>query len=214
MLSEQTLLNAAVLTVDATSSRAALAGIVFNVLLIARAPLQLFQAIQTSLLPHLTGLEATAGHDAFARAIRLTILAIAAFAAAVTLALLVLGPFALRHVLFGQHQAYNRFGLSLIGVGMGLHLTSGALNQAALARDRARAAAGCWVLAAVLFVAWMLTPAIGDELLRTEVGYAGATAVLAAGLAVLYRRGTPRIATRSGVPAPDLGARTAAEAPQ
>ncbi len=59
MLSEQTLLNAAVLTVDMTSTQAALAGIVFNVLLIARAPLQLFQAIQTSLLPHLTGLEAT-----------------------------------------------------------------------------------------------------------------------------------------------------------
>jgi O-antigen/teichoic acid export membrane protein len=56
MLSEQTLLNAAVLTVDATSSSRTLAGIVFNVLLIARAPLQLFQAIQTSLLPHLTGL--------------------------------------------------------------------------------------------------------------------------------------------------------------
>ncbi len=71
MLSEQTLLNAAVLTVDATSPNRALAGIVFNVLLIARAPLQLFQAIQTSLLPHLTGLEATAGHDAFARAIRI-----------------------------------------------------------------------------------------------------------------------------------------------
>ena len=61
MLSEQTILNAAVLTVDATSSNQALAGIVFNVLLIARAPLQLFQAIQTSLLPHLTGLEATDG---------------------------------------------------------------------------------------------------------------------------------------------------------
>ena len=53
----------------------------FNVLLIARAPLQLFQAIQTSLLPHLTGLEATAGHATFARAIRITVLAIAAFAA-------------------------------------------------------------------------------------------------------------------------------------
>ena len=61
MLSEQTLLNAAVLTVAATSPNNALAGIVFNVLLIARAPLQLFQAIQTSLLPHLTGLEATDG---------------------------------------------------------------------------------------------------------------------------------------------------------
>ena len=54
-------------------------------LLIARAPLQLFQAIQTSLLPHLTGLEATAGHEAFARAIRMTVLAIAAFAAVVAL---------------------------------------------------------------------------------------------------------------------------------
>src|SRR5207302_5321859 len=62
MLAEQTLLNAAVLTVDATSGNRALAGPVFNVLLIARAPLQLFQAIQTSLLPHLTGLETTRGH--------------------------------------------------------------------------------------------------------------------------------------------------------
>ena len=62
MLSEQTILNAAVLTVAATSPDKALAGIVFNVLLIARAPLQLFQAIQTSLLPHLTGLEVTEGH--------------------------------------------------------------------------------------------------------------------------------------------------------
>jgi O-antigen/teichoic acid export membrane protein len=191
MLSEQTLLNAAVLTVDATSPKRALAGIVFNVLLIARAPLQLFQAIQTSLLPHLTGLEATAGHDAFARAIRVTILAIAGFAAAVALGLLVVGPFALRHVFFGQSYSYGRFGLALIGVGMGLHLTSGALNQAALARDRARAAAGCWLLAAAVFLAWMLTPAVGDQLLRAEVGYAGATAVLAAALAVLYRRCSP-----------------------
>ena len=46
---------------------AAVAGAVFNVLLITRAPLQLFQAVQTSLLPHLTGLEETDGHEAFAR---------------------------------------------------------------------------------------------------------------------------------------------------
>jgi O-antigen/teichoic acid export membrane protein len=197
MLSEQTLLNAAVLTVDATAANRALAGIVFNVLLIARAPLQLFQAIQTSLLPHLTGLEATAGHDAFARAIRTTVLAILAFAAVVTLALLVVGPFALRHVFFGQDFTYKGTGLALIGIGMGLHLTSGALNQAALARDRARAAAACWLLAAALFVAWMLTPAISEQLLRAEVGYAGATAVLALALTVLYRQGTRQIAGRA-----------------
>jgi O-antigen/teichoic acid export membrane protein len=189
MLSEQVLLNAAVLTVDATSSRGALAGIVFNVLLIARAPLQLFQAIQTSLLPHLTGLEATEGHDAFARAIRITVQAIAAFATAVALGLLAIGPFVMTH-LFGQHYAYNRFGLALIGIGMGLHLTSGALNQAALARDQARAAHACWLVAAAAFLAWMLVPVLGDQLLRTEIGYAGATALLAVMLAALYRRGS------------------------
>jgi O-antigen/teichoic acid export membrane protein len=188
MLSEQTILNAAVLTVDATSSNHALAGIVFNVLLIARAPLQLFQAIQTSLLPHLTGLEATEGHDAFARAIRVTVLAIAAFALAVALGLLAIGPFVMTHV-FGQHYPYGRVGLALIGLGMGLHLTSGALNQAALARGRAAAAAACWALAAALFLAWMFIPAVGDQLLRTEIGYVGATAVLAISLGLLYRHG-------------------------
>jgi len=196
MLSEQTLLNAAVLTVAATSPNKVLAGIVFDVLLIARAPLQLFQAIQTSLLPHLTGLEARAGHDAFARAIRITVLAIAAFAAVVALGLLAVGPFVMGHV-FGQHYAYGRLGLALVGVGMGLHLTSGALNQAALARDRARAAATCWLLAASVFVAWMLIPAVSDELLRAEIGYAGGTALLAVTLAALYRNDTRRLQARA-----------------
>jgi len=191
MLSEQALLNAAVLTVDATAKDVALAGIVFNVLLIARAPLQLFQAIQTSLLPHLTGLEATAGHEAFARAIRTTVLAIAAFAAMVAIGLLAVGPFFMQHVLFGQDYEYGRWGLALVGIGMGLHLTAGALNQAALARDRARAAAACWLAAAVVFVGWMFSPVISEQVLRVEVGYAGATALLAAALTLLYRRGAP-----------------------
>ena len=61
MLCEQTFLNAGPLLVKATEGAggAALAGFAFNVLLIARAPLQLFQAIQTSILPHLTRLAVT-----------------------------------------------------------------------------------------------------------------------------------------------------------
>jgi O-antigen/teichoic acid export membrane protein len=169
---------------------------VFNVMLIVRAPLQLFQAIQTSLLPHLTGLEATEGHAAFARAIRVTVLAIGAFALAVALGLLAFGPFVMSH-LFGQAFSYNRFGLAVIGLGMGFHLTSGALNQAALARGHARAASACWLAAAVVFVAWMLTDAVHDQLLRTELGYAGATALLAAALALLYRRGSAARAARA-----------------
>jgi O-antigen/teichoic acid export membrane protein len=200
MISEQTLLNAAVLTVAATASDKVLAGIVFNVLLIARAPLQLFQAIQTTLLPHLTGLEVTAGHEAFARAIRLTVRWIAVFAAAVAIALLAVGPAVMEHALFGQHFSYGRVGLAIVGIGMGMHLTSGALNQAALARERTGAAAACWLTAAVIFVAWMLTPAVSDQLLRAEVGYLGATTLLAALLIRLYREG-PR-ETGAGASAP------------
>jgi O-antigen/teichoic acid export membrane protein len=186
-LAEQTLLNAAVLTVSATASTAA-AGVVFNALLIARAPLQLFQAIQTSLLPHLAGLEATAGHAAFARAIRVTLLAIAAFAAAVALVLLVAGP-ALMDLVFGSGGHYGRVGLAVIAVGMGLHLCAGTLNQAALARGRAQGAAAAWLACAAAFVVWMLVPVVDDELVRAETGYAGAAALLCALLWALYRRG-------------------------
>jgi O-antigen/teichoic acid export membrane protein len=192
-LAEQTLLNAAVLTtaVTATGPGAhALPGIVFDVLLITRAPLQLFQAIQTSLLPHLAGLEATKGRAAFASAIRVTVLAIAAFALAVALGLLAIGPFVLHHV-FHNDYAFGRAGLALIAVGMGFHLSAGALNQAALARRQAGIAAGLWLAAAAIFVVWMLAAPIGDEVLRTEVGYTGAAALLALGLVALYRRGSP-----------------------
>jgi O-antigen/teichoic acid export membrane protein len=181
-LAEQTLLNAAVLLV----ADSAKAGVVFSALLIARAPLQLFQAVQTSLLPHLAGLEATEGHEAFARAIRQTVLAIAGFAGAVALGLLAIGPWVM-HVVFDK-SGYTHVGLAVIAVGMGLHLTAGTLNQAALARGRASQAAAAWMVAAVAFVAWMVAPIVSDELVRAEVGYAGAAGLLCVLLYVLYRR--------------------------
>jgi O-antigen/teichoic acid export membrane protein len=182
-LSEQALLNVAVLLVGAGAP----AAIVFSAFLITRAPLQLFQSVQTSLLPHLAGLEATEGHAAFAGAIRITVLAIAAFAGAVALGLLVLGPWVMG-VVFDVGEDYGRFGLAVIALGMGLHLTAGTLNQAALARGRARAASGAWLAAAAAFVAWMVGGVIGDDLLRAELGYAGATALLCGMLYALYRQ--------------------------
>jgi O-antigen/teichoic acid export membrane protein len=189
MIAEQTLLNAGVLLVDLTAADAAVAGFVFNVLLIARAPLQLFQAIQGSLLPHLAGLEARAGREEFARAIRITILAIAAFAGAVALGLVLIGPFVM-DLLFDDAFTYGRWGLALVALGMGAHLTAGTLTQAALARDRAGTAAACWLLTAALYTAFMVSPIIDDELLRAEVGYGGAAALLCALLAAVYRAGS------------------------
>ncbi len=188
MLAEQALLNAAVLIVDVTSTDRALAGFVFNVLLIARAPLQLFQAIQTSLLPHLASLEATESSAAFARAIRITVLAIAAFAGVVALALLAVGPLVMQVLLPAGHFSYGRLGLAVVALGMGLHLTAGTLNQAALARGRAGLAAVAWLLCAVLFVAWVASPVMADELTRVELGYFGATLLLSVLLLAVYRR--------------------------
>jgi O-antigen/teichoic acid export membrane protein len=194
MAAEQALLNGPVVIVDATARDAALAGFAFNVLLITRAPLQLFQAIQTTLLPHLSTLSSTESHAEFRHALRVIVGVIAAFAAAVVIGLLLIGPWVMGHV-FGGGFHYGRWGLVLVGIGMGLHLTSGTLNQAALARGRAAAAAGAWVGAAALFLAWLAVSPLSDELLAVEVGYAGSTAVLAAALWWIETR-APRGAPR------------------
>jgi O-antigen/teichoic acid export membrane protein len=195
MFAEQTLLNGGVLVVAANSSgRAALTvgltGFVFNVMLIVRAPLQLFQAIQTSILPHLTGMEARENPEEFHRAIRTTVLVIAAFAGAVALGLLAIGPQVMTALLGNKGFHYGRIGLAVVGLGMGLHLVSGTLNQAALARDRAMMAAVAWLCAAALFIALVASPTISNEVTRVEVSYFVGALVLCGLLWGLYRRGT------------------------
>jgi O-antigen/teichoic acid export membrane protein len=192
MAAEQALLNGPVVIADATAADAALAGFVFNVLLITRAPLQLFQAIQTSLLPHLSGLVATDGHDDFSQALRVTLLAIAGFAAAVVIGLAVVGPTAM-HLLFGGDFDYARGGLVLVGIGMGFHLSAGTLNQAALARGRSAHAAGSWLACAVLFLGWLALAPLDDQLLAVEIGYCATTAVLALALWLIERSSTATV---------------------
>ena len=193
MLAEQTLMNAGVLIVAANSGgvalTAGLTGFVFNVMLIVRAPLQLFQAIQTSILPHLTGLEARASADEFHRAIRTTVLVIAGFSSAVALGLLIIGPFVMNALLGDKGFHYGRIGLAVVGLGMGFHLISGTLNQAALARSRAREAAIAWLCSGALFVLIVATKTISSEVERVEVGYFISTLVLSGLLWAVYRRG-------------------------
>ena len=193
-LAEQTLVNAAVLVAYGVTG-SAVAGFVFNALLITRAPLQLFQAIQGSLLPHLSKLTATGSGEAeFRHAVRVTVLAIAGFALAVALGLLAIGPWAM-DLLFEDDYRYARGGLALIALGMGAHLVAGTLNQAALARDHAGAAAAAWLLSAALFVGWMLLDVVDDLVLRAEAGYLGAAALLCALLTVIYLRPPGRAAS-------------------
>ena len=181
MICEQTFLNAGPLLVKATEgpSGAAVAGFVFNVLLIARAPLQLFQAIQTSILPHLTRLAVTGESDPFRRSVQTTLRAVAVFASGVALAFLAFGP-ELMHILFGGNHHYGRAGLVVVAVGMGLYLSAATLNQAALAQAKARHAASFWILTAAVFIVFLLIPGWNDRVLQVEVGYLGASALLCA----------------------------------
>jgi O-antigen/teichoic acid export membrane protein len=119
--------------------------------------------------------------------VRVTVLAIAGFAIAVAAGLLAVGPWAM-DLLFDDAETYGRWGLALVALGMGFHLAAGTLNQAALARDHAGRAASAWLLAAVAFVGWLVAPVVDDELLRAEVGYMGAAALLCGLLALVYRR--------------------------
>jgi O-antigen/teichoic acid export membrane protein len=189
MVAEQTFLNAGPLLVKATegAAGAALAGFTFNVLLIARAPLQLFQAIQTSILPHLTRLGARGELDPFRRSVNVTLLAIAIFAAGVALTMLAAGP-PLMGIVFGGEFAYDRLGLVLISLGMGLYLAAATLNQALLARGQAARAAICWAAAAIAFVAFLLLPRFDDRVLQVEIGYLGAALLLSGLLHRGYRR--------------------------
>ena len=189
MVAEQTFLNAGPLLVKATEDArgAALAGFTFNVLLIARAPLQLFQAVQTSILPHLTRLRAGGEADPFARSVNLTLMAIAGFAGFVALVMLFAGP-QVMDLLFGGEFDYERGGLVLISAGMGLYLAAATLNQALLAHARAAQSAACWVAAAAAFVLFLLLAEPDDRVLQVEIAFVGAAAMLAAALYALYRR--------------------------
>jgi hypothetical protein len=186
MLSEQTFMNAGIILTNASAGAAA-AGYIFNILMIARAPLQLFQAVQTSLLPHLTRLGSQGDEDDFRDSIRVTILAIAGFSAIVALAMLIAGPH-LMQIAFGNKHSYQRLGLVIVSIGMGLYLSAATLNQAALAKGQVRRASYCWMSCAVLFVIWVAVPIVPNEFHRVEFGYLGAATLLCSLLYWLYRQ--------------------------
>jgi O-antigen/teichoic acid export membrane protein len=185
MAAEQTFLNAGPLVLKATGASAAVAGYVFNLLLIARAPVQLFQSVSTSLLPHLSTQRSSGDSAAYRHSISVTLLAIAGFAGVVTIAMLIAGPF-LTQLAFSDKYEYDRLDLALVGFGMGFYLAAATLNQSALADRRTGVAAGCWAASAAAFVIWLLLPVVSDDVLRIETGFLGAAMMLCASLAVVY----------------------------
>jgi len=200
MFSEQAFLNAGPLIVRGLQGAAA-AGFIFNVLMLARAPLQLFQAVSTSILPHLTGLHTSkepGSEDEFHRSVRAVLLGIVAFTAVMALAILAAGP-QLMQLAFSDKFSYERGELLLVALGTGLYLSSVTVNQACVAQGQVRRAAARWILCAALFVGWNFVPLVDDEFLRVEVGFTLTAGVLFGLLYLIYRRPHERA---EDVPAP------------
>ena len=194
MLSEQILVSSGALFVRATEGAAA-AGFIFNVLLIARAPLVLFQAIAASLLPHLTRLRARGddhSRDAFRTSLENTMLLIAGFAAVTTVAVVAIGPQVMQ-IAFGDKFEYDRAGLAIVAVGMGFYLVAASLNQAALAQGQAHRAAARWIVCAAAFVVFNLVSPT-DAFRAVEIGFAGSAILLSGLLLHIYVRPRPSAA--------------------
>jgi O-antigen/teichoic acid export membrane protein len=200
MFSEQAFLNAGPLVARGLEGAAA-AGFIFNVLMLARAPLQLFQAVSTSILPHLTGLHTSqepGSEDEFHRSVRMVLIGIVAFTGVMALAILVAGP-QLMQLAFSKKFGYERGELLLVAAGTGLYLASVTVNQACVAQGQVRRAASRWIGCAVLFVAWNFVPLVSDEFHRIEIGFTLMAGVLLGLLYLIYRRPHERA---EDVPAP------------
>jgi O-antigen/teichoic acid export membrane protein len=201
MFSEQAFLNAGPLITRGLQGAAA-AGFIFNVLMVARAPLQLFQAVSTSILPHLTNLHTSTAPDSereFHRSVRGVLLGVAAFTAFTALVVLIAGP-QLMQIAFSKKFEYDRPGLLLVTLGMGLYLASVTVNQACLAQGQVRRAAVRWISCAAFFIAWNFLPIVANEFRRVEIGFALTAGVLFALLYLVYRRphGRPEDIPREG----------------
>jgi O-antigen/teichoic acid export membrane protein len=201
MFSEQAFLNAGPLITRGLQGAEA-AGFIFNVLMLARAPLQLFQAVSTSILPHLTTLHTSTDPDSereFHRSVRGVLLGVTAFAAFTALVVLIAGPH-LMQIAFSKKFEYDRPGLLLVTLGMGLYLASVTVNQACLAQGQVRRAAVRWIACAAFFIAWNFLPIVGNEFRRVEIGFALTAGVLFALLYLVYRRphGRPEDVPREG----------------
>jgi O-antigen/teichoic acid export membrane protein len=200
MFSEQAFLNAGPLIVRGLQGAAA-AGFIFNVLMLARAPLQVFQAVSTSILPHLTGLHTSGDPNSeheFHRSVRIVLLGIAAFAALTGLVVLIAGP-QLMQIAFSKKYSYERGELLLVTAAMGLYLCSVTVNQACVALGQVRRAAARWIVCAALFIGWNFVPLVSNEFHRVEFGFALAAGVLFGLLYLIYRRPHERA---EDVPAP------------
>ncbi len=183
----QAFVNASVplVKVLAADGEDAIAGQFQAGLIITRVPLFLFQAVQASLLPRLSGYAASGQTVDFRNGLRKLVIAVIGIGVASTIGAFAVGPFALR-IAFGAE--FNQLGsadLGYLALAGGCFMLSTALSQALIAlRSYAKVAAG-WSIAIVVFA---VGTALGSGLLtRVELGLVTGSAVSVLAMGLLLR---------------------------
>ena len=141
----------------ATSAEKEAAGQLLAGLVLARLPLFLFAAVQAALLPRLAALVGRGDLSGFVSGIRRLLVTVLALAAVTTLVLAVAGPSVLR-LLFGSKFHLGRLDLTLLSTATGLFMAANVLGNALLALQRFGLAVVGWGVGVVVLFAVIAFP--------------------------------------------------------
>lgn len=181
------LVNAGTLAVEvlAGDSQEHEAGVFLVGLTIARVPLFLYQAVQASLLPHLSALAGAGRYSEFRGRLGRLLAAVGALGLVGTVAAFLVGPPIIR-LLFGPDFDLTRRDLALLAAGSASIMLATALGQSLIALSSQRRVAFGWFLGVVSFLTFV---ALGNDLfLRVELGIVGGSLVAALAMGLFTRQ--------------------------
>jgi len=183
-LAAQILVNAGPLAVKvlATDREQAAAGRFLAGLVLARVPLFLFQAVQASVLPRFSELDATGRHHDLRAGVRRLVLAVAGISAVSVVGAATVGPW-LVSFLFGSDFRLGRSDLLLLAAASGAYLLAQTLSQPLIALSSPARVAVAWGAGVV---ALAVTTAVTNGLLaRVEWGFLLGAVTAACAMAAL-----------------------------
>jgi O-antigen/teichoic acid export membrane protein len=170
----------------ADDSQSAAAGHFVNGVVIARIPLFLFQAVQASLLPKLSGLASSGQLGDFRSGLRRLLVAVAGLAVVGTIVGAVFGPFVVDTMFPGSDLGARTMGL--LAAGAGLYMLAMACAQALIALGGHADQAAGWFLGCVALAITVLISS-QDVFFRVELALlAGSAAALVVMGVLLVRR--------------------------
>lgn len=192
----QAFVNASVplVKVLADEGQDAIAGQFQAGLIITRVPLFLFQAVQASLLPKLSGYAASGMYEDFRHGLKKLIVAVVGIGVVATIGAFAIGPWVLRLAFGSEFDKLGNADLGYLSLAGACFMLSTALSQALIAlRGYSKVAAG-WSVALVVFAIGVV---VGPGLLgRVELGLVAGSAMSVVAMAVLLQ-----LQMRKGVPA-------------